>query len=404
MTGVLRALRHRPFALLWGGQALSRVGDFVYDIALMWWVLEETGSAALMGLVLVVNMVPTALFTLLGGVLVDRFPRVRTMVLSDVGRALITGSIAVLAVTDRLTVPAVLVATALSGFVEAFFQPAYTAIVPELTPEDDLPSANALTSMSVQVARVIGPAAGAAVVALGGTDLAFAINAVSFLVAGSLLVPLLRLAEPPRDPEATSDLLADLREGLAFVRRQPWLWVNILVGAFGNIGLAGPFSVAMPFLVSEAMQRDVGTLGYLYAVFPIGYLLGGIWIGRQVRLKRPGLLAEAGVLVAGLGLAAFALPLPIWALTVAALINGAGLEVFTVVWVSTMQRLVPTELLGRVASIDQVGSIALLPIGFALAGWATDHFGPAAVFAAGGVSTAVVALAAMAHPAVRRLE
>lgn len=401
MSGALRALRHRRFALLWGGQALSRVGDFLYDIAMMWWVLEETGSAVLMGTVLVVNMVPTALFTLLGGVVVDRLPRVRTMVASDLGRALVAGTVAYLALTGRLTVPAVLVASALSGLVEAFFQPAYTAVVPELVPEADLPSANALTSTSIQAARVVGPPAGAAVVALGGgSGPAFAINAATFVVAAAVLVPLFARAEPPHDPDAPTDVLGDLRAGFAFVRARPWLWVNILVGAFGNIGLAGPYSVAMPFLVGR-MADGVGLLGYFYAVFPIGYLLGGLWIGRQVRLRRPGVLAEAGIAAAGLMLAAFALPLPVWALTAAALVNGFGLELFSVVWISTMQRIVPGPMLGRVASIDQVGSIALLPVGFFLAGWATDAFGPEAVFAAGGLATALVALAALAHPAVR---
>lgn len=403
MSGALRALRHRPFALLWAGQSMSRVGDFLYDMAMMWWVLEATGSAVLMGTVLVVNMVPTALLTLLGGVVVDRLPRVRTMVVSDLGRALVTGTVAYLALTGRLTVPVVLVASALSGLVEAFFQPAYTAVVPELVPEDDLPSANALTSMSVQAARVVGPPAGGAIVALMGSGPAFAINAASFVVAGAVLMPLFARPAAPRDPEAASDVLAELRAGFAFVRSRPWLWVNILVGAFGNIGLAGPFSVAMPFLV-ERMEGGAGLLGYLYAVFPVGYLLGGLWIGRQVRLHRPGVLAEAGVAAAGLMLAAFALPLPIWALTVAALVNGFGLEVFTVIWVSAMQRIVPSDMLGRVASIDQVGSIALLPVGFFLAGWATDALGPEAVFVLGGVSTALVALAALAHPAVRGME
>jgi len=398
--GLLRALRHRRFALLWSGQTLSRVGDFLYDIAIMWWVLQETGSAVLMGTVFVVNMAPTALFTLLGGVVVDRLPRVRTMIASDLARAAVTGTIAYLAISGHLTIPILLVASALSGLVEAFFQPAYTAILPEIVPEDDLPSANALTSMSIQAARVVGPPAGALVVAAAGTAPAFAFNAASFVVAAAVLLPLLAGAERPKDAQAEGGILSELAAGFAFVRQRPWLWVNILVGALGNVGLAGPFSVAMPFLM-EAKGAGVGGLGYYYAVFPVGYLLGGMWIGRQVRLHRPGVLAEGGVIAAGLMLAAFALPVPIWALTVAALINGAGLELFSVVWISSLQRMVPPEKLGRVASIDQVGSIALLPVGYFLAGWATEAYGPEPVFVAGGVGTALVALAALAHPAVR---
>ncbi len=345
------------------------------------------------------------LFLLLGGVAVDRFHRPRVMFLSDLGRGVLVATVAWLAYAGTLEVWQVLVASLVFGFVDAFFQPAYIATVPEVTPAEDLTSANALTSISMQAGRIVGPAIGAAIVALGGTALAFGLNALSFFIAALFLVPLLRLPRPSATAASErQSVVAELRAGFSLVRSIPWLWISILVLAFSNIGLSGPFSVAMPFLVSDTMQADVGTLGFLYAFFPVGYILGGLWIGRQARLHHRGRLAYTGSALAGIFLAAFALPLPLWALAVCALINGAALEVFGVIWTSTMQEMVPQNMLGRVASIDQVGSFALLPVGFAIAGWATDAIGPAAVFAIGGLSTALVSLAAMAHPAVRDLD
>src|SRR5262245_28855282 len=107
------ALKVRPFAQLWAGQTISRIGDYLYQVALAWWVLERTGSAAIMGTVLICSMAPMLLFVLLGGILVDRLPRARLMLLSDLARGAISISITLLAATERLEVWHIYVASAL---------------------------------------------------------------------------------------------------------------------------------------------------------------------------------------------------------------------------------------------------------------------------------------------------
>ena len=144
----LRSLKHRSFALLWSGQTLSRLGDYVYEIALSWWILEKTGSAELMGLMWVFVITPSVLLLLIGGAVVDRFPRVQLMLISDLGRALIVISVAILAYLDALQIWHIYATSFFFGMVDAFFTPAYNAIIPQIVPEQDLPSANALTSIS----------------------------------------------------------------------------------------------------------------------------------------------------------------------------------------------------------------------------------------------------------------
>ena len=190
---LLRSLRHRSFTLLWLGQTLSRVGDHLYQIALAWWVLEKTGSAVAMGTVLVLSVAPMLLFLLVGGAAVDRFRRTRLMFLSDFRARVIMAVVAILASGGRLEVWQIYLATLAFGAVDAFFQPAYIAVMPQLVPDDDLPSANALSSMSMQAGRIIGPAIGAALVAAGGTALAFGVNGISFFLSAAFLAPLLRI-------------------------------------------------------------------------------------------------------------------------------------------------------------------------------------------------------------------
>ena len=400
-----RAFKTRAFTLIWTGQTLSRIGDFLYQVTLAWWVLQKTGSATAMATVLIFAFTPMLLFLLLGGAAGDRLPQVPLMLLSDLGRGLVVTVVALLAFAQLLELWHVYVASLIFGFVDAFFQPAYMALVPEVTPVDDLPSANALTSMGVQGARIIGPPLGAGIIALAGTAPGFAINAATFFVSALCLLPLLKgSARPAAGSGAATSILCDVREGIGMVLSTPWLWITIALFAVTNVTLAGPYQVAIPFLVKDHYRADVRMLGVLYAAFPVGYILGGLWIGRFRRVRHRGWIIYLGIMVAGLGMLALGLPVPIAVALVAAVINGAALEIGNLIWVNLMQELVPNERLARISSIEMLGSFALLPVGIGLTGWATDILGPATVCILGGAITMVAALLGLLHPVIRRLD
>lgn len=411
VPATFRALRNRAFALVWSGQTLARIGDFLYQVTLAWWVLEQTGSAATMATLLIVSFAPTLLFLLVGGVVGDRYPRLRIMLASDLIRGGVVSAVAVLAAFDLLHIWHLYLLNLIFGVVDAFFQPAYAAALPDLVHDDDLPSANALSSLSIQAGRIAGPALGAALVAFGGTQLAFALNGLSFFVAAVLLLPLLRQSVPtrsiPRRRAAAprSHMAADLREGISAVAGTPWLWITILVFALSNVTLSGPYSVALPFLIRDQLDAEVGMLGLFHALFATGYVMGGLWLGRSAQLRWRGRLVYGGMAVAGLTLGVFGLPVPLGVLALAAVINGAALEIGGLAWISAMQQRVPRERLGRVASVDALGSFALLPAGYGIAGWATELLGAPIVFAVGGGITASVAvLVLLGHPAIRHLD
>jgi len=407
---IFRSLGSRSFALVWSGQTLSRIGDFLYQVALAWWVLEQTGSATVMASLLIVSFAPTLLLLLIGGVAVDRFSRIKIMLVSDVVRGMVASGVAVLAMCNLLQIWQLYLLNLIFGVVDAFFQPAYAAAVPELVHDEDLPSANALSSLSVQAGRIAGPALGVVVITVGGTPLAFALNGLTFFVAAALLVPLRGLSAPHAAASAQGDItaptmLADLREGIGTVLTTPWLWITILVSALSNVTLTGPYSVALPFLINDAWHADIGTLGLLYALFPIGCVIGGLWLGQRAQLRQRGLLIYAGLIGAGLTLSIFGLPVPFVVLGIAAIVNGAALEIGSLAWTGVLQQRIPPDKLGRVASVDALGSFALIPIGYALTGWATETLGAPLVFVIGGGLTVVVAaLVLIGHPAIRDLD
>lgn len=417
---VLRSLKHRPFALLWTGQTTSRLGDSLYRIALAWWVLEKTGSAVTMGTVLILSQIPLLLFLLIGGVVVDRLPRIRIMFASDILSGLVIAFVAVFSWLDLLQIWHIYVASIIFGFVEAFFFPAYQAVIPQITPSELLTSANSLNGLSQRVTGIVGPALGAALVAAGGTSVTFALDALSFFISAVCVLPLLRLNLDPgrREADTTGETtstersinaalkrgFADLLEGFKLVARIPWIWITILLFGLINIMDAGPRAVALPFLIREDLGADVGLLGLIGSATSLGFVLGMIWLGQYVRLHRRGLLAYLSVLVSGACLLPFGLKLPVPVLVGSAFISGIALSVFSLIWTHTLQEMVPGNMLGRVYSIDALGSFVLLPIGFALAGWGTDLLGAPTVFLIGALGVMILVLLGLSHPAIRNLD
>lgn len=356
-----------------------------------------------MGTVLIFSSVPMLVFVLIGGVAVDRFSRGRLMLLSDIMRGVIVTLVSVLAFAGYLEIWHVYAASILFGFISAFFNPAYTAIVPEITPSPLLPSANSLTSLSGQLTGILGPALGAVIVQLGGTSVAFALDAASFFISAATLLPIIGMLTQSPGGRSTS-VLRELTEGVHAVAAFPWLWITILLAAFMNLTQAGPWSVALPFLVRDRLGADVGLLGLLYSSFSLGSVLGAVWLGHAKQLSHRGLVSYLGLVAWGLATVVVGLALPIPVLIAAAFCVGASLNVFNLIWINTLQEMVPRQLLGRVSSIDALGSFALLPVGYGLTGWAVDWIGAPAVLVVGGALTASLAGLGLLHPAIRRLD
>ncbi len=404
MISSFRALRQRPFALLWSGQTISSLGNSFYRVALTWWVLEKTGSAVVMGTVLICSDVPMLVFLLLGGALVDRWPRLPLMMISDLVRGLAVGLMAVLAFVNALQVWHIYVISLIFGSVDAFFQPAYRASVPEIVPVDHLPSANSLTSLSGEISGIIGPALGAGMVALGGTPSAFALDALSFFVSVACLLPILRLSVSPRAEEPSESIMKDVRAGLGTVFGTPWLWITIAVAGISNITYAGPMGVALPFLIKDHLHAQVGVLGLFYTSVSLGAALTAFWLGRYTRIRRRGIKMYGVWMLIGIMVVLIGLPISIPGVLVAAFVIGGANTALSLIWVNTLQEQIPRELQGRVSSVDFLGSSLLAPVGYAVGGWATELFGPVLIFIVGGIlQTGLIALGLL-HPKVRTLD
>ena len=187
--GLLTPLRHRDFRLLWAGMCVSLLGDGAFIVALAWQVYQLSDAPTAMGMVGIAMTVPTIVFLLVGGVLSDRLNRRHIMLAADVGRLLAAAALAVLSLTGTLEIWHVAILVAVYGTGQAFFAPAFDAIVPDLVPAELLGQANALDQLVRPIAlRMVGPALGGVLVGVVGAGGAFALDAASFGVSAAALL------------------------------------------------------------------------------------------------------------------------------------------------------------------------------------------------------------------------
>lgn len=405
---LFKSLTVRSFALLWSGQQLSVLGDSIYRVALAWWILETTGSAKAMSTIFIFASAPMLVFLLVGGVAVDRYSRARVMFLSDILRGLLIGIVALLAFAHRLETWHIYIVSLLFGIVGAFFGPAYRAIVPEIVPRELLPSANGLTTLSEQLAEIAGPALGALIVSTSGSPTAFTLDGLSFVISALCLAPLVRLALAGHASKERKSVLHDFREGVEVVRKASWLSITIVIASLGNITLSAPFAIALPFLVKGHLHGGIGSLGLIYSLLAAGSIggtiLGTVWLERTSGLRARGLLAYGLWIAGGLLIAVFGLPVTIYTVAPAAFLIGVAFGVPNLIFINTLQELIPGKVLGRVTSIVTLGSFALIPFGSGLVGWATDHVGAPTIFILSGILTALLAALALLHPVIRNLD
>jgi DHA3 family tetracycline resistance protein-like MFS transporter len=398
---IFEPLRHRDFRLLWTGQTLTLLGSFVSQVAYPFQIFQLGGSAIELGALASIFTGSSLVFLLLGGAIADRVPRRVLIVITELASGLISGSIALLGYAGALQIWHLYVAVALFGAATSFSVPAIGALIPELVPEEILVPGNAIRGLSRQASRTGGPVIGGLLVALAGPAAAFAFDALTFLVS-ALAVMLIR-ARPIVVPRASTSIVADIREGFAFVFATQWLWVTIFGWSLINAGFIGAFVVGLPLLVTETLGLGAVAFGFITAAMGVGEAVGAALIS-QLRVRRVGLAIYLFGVMSGVGLLIYGLVPTLPGALIAGWILGFSFVCFGVLWESALQRHVPRQMLGRVTSVDWFGGSLLGPIAPIAGALIAQAYGPPALFIAAGMVATILTLLGLALPSIRRLE
>jgi MFS family permease len=392
----------RDFRLLWTGMAVSLLGDGVFLVALAWQVYELSNTPSALSLVGVAMSAPHVAFLLLGGVVSDRFERRRVMVAADLLRAVSVGMLGILSVTGHLRLGHVLALVAIYGTGMALFGPAFDAIVPDIVPAKLLAQANSLDQFARPGAlRIAGPALGGWLIAAGGAGGAFLVDAASFLVSIGML---LALRPHPVGERAGGSVLAELLLGFRYVKSRVWLWGTFLAATIAYLLFMGPTEVLLPYLIKNELGHGAGDLGLVFAFGGVGALAAALAMGHLGIPRRSMLVMYVCWSAATFVVAVYGISVASWQVMAASFAFNALETVGTIIWLTTKQRLVPTQLLGRVSSLDWFISLGLLPVSFALAGVVGGAIGARATLVAAGLLGGAVTLAFLFLPGMRDVE
>ena len=402
---LLRPLANRDFALLFGGMTVSLVGDGIYTVAIAWQVYQLSNAPTALSIVGIAWSVPVVLFVLLGGILSDRFDRRRIMLAADVVRGVAVAVMGALSVAGVLELWHVVVIVAVYAVGEAFFGPAFGAIVPDIVPASQLMQANSLNQVIEPIGlRLAGPAIGGFVIAAVGVGNAFLLDAATFAFGVGTLLLMTKTTIPAGAATMERSARRELKEGYRFVRSQPWLWGTLLSAAVGLLAFVGPVEVLVPYIVKNELGGGAAALGFVFAAGGCGAILAAIVMGHRSLPKKHITFLYVTWTIGTLLIAGFGIANALWQLMIVSFAMQALFTAGLIVWSTLMHKLVPTELLGRVSSFDWLVSVSLIPISFALTGPLASAIGAGMTLVAAGIAAALGTLAFLFVPGMRNTE
>jgi MFS family permease len=390
----LRPFRHREYRLLVTSMAGSLFASGLWLVAIVYQVIALGGGPSELSLVAAASAVGLLASVLLGGVAADRLPKRAVLLAVEAARVVTAGLAGALAVTGSLQLWHLAVIAFVAGAAEAFFFPAYSAILPTLLPADELLAANGVEGMLRPIAQqALGPALAGALVGAFMPGVALLLAAVIYALALGTLVAMRAVAVVPA--EERRSVLGDLAEGFAYLFRTGWLFASLAFATLYVLVLLGPIEVLLPFAVRDQAGGGASSFALVLTAYGLGGAVGSLLVSSW-RLPRRYLTVM--ILMWGAGaapLVLIGLTHQLWVMAAATFVVGFTGAVAMVIWGTLLQRRVPPHLLGRVSSLDFFVSLALMPVSMALAGPVGEQLGIPFTFVLAGTVPVFLAIAAI---------
>jgi len=378
-----RALRHRNFRLFFAGQLISLIGTWMQTVAQSWLVYRLTGSAVLLGTVGFVSQIPVFFMATVGGIVADRYPKRRIVVITQTSSMVLAFLLAWLTLTDLVRVWHVVLLSGLLGVVNAFDIPARQSFFVEIVGKDDLQSAIGLNSSIFNGARIIGPAIAGILVALIQEGWCFFVNGVSFI---AVIIGLLIMRVKEREIHSGStEALEQALEGFRYALSSPTVSSLLLLVAL--VSLVGvPYTVLMPILADRILHGGAKALGLLMSATGVGAMMGALTLAMRRGIR--GLGTIAALAAAGFGaslvLVSFSRSL---ALSMVLLMPVGYCVMLQMAATNTLlQTMSPDRLRGRVMALYSMMFMGMAPVGSLAAGFAAERLGTPVTLAIGGAA------------------
>ena len=383
-----RALKHEQYRRYFLAQIPLVIGSWIHSIALGWLMWQLSASPWLLGILAVCDLGPTFLLGPITGTIIDRSNPRRVLLITQLCFITLVTILAALTLTGAVTIEIMIVLTLALGITAAFDSPARQALVGELVPAEDLRNAIALNSMLFNVARLIGPAVGGAIVALFGEGWCFVLKALAYIPAFFVI---LSLRPPQREATTRENFFAQMRDGFAFVRTHDEAGrILLLVGTCSFISV--PYFSFLPALASQMLGADASVAGMLMSITGIGAVAAAITLTLLDDLKIMRIWPVWSSVLLGLAQIGIGLSGALWLTALLALPMGFAILSQNLSSNTLLQHFAPPGFRGRIMAMYSMMMLGTVPLGSLVAGAIGDRFGMPVTFIGGGVLCVVVAL------------
>ncbi|MFO7814738.1 MAG: MFS transporter [Halanaerobiales bacterium] len=413
----IKLFHNKDFLLLFLGGFVSRIGNGIHYIALVWFVLDITGSGSATGLVLLLSTLPGVIFGPFSGVIADKFDRRKLIILMDILRGLVVlwlGYYIYIGIANFFHIS---LATILIAICTSLFNPALTASIPNIVADNLLQKANSLNYFSLNFTQIIGAAVGGILIAAYGISGVFFINGVSFLISAfSELFINIPKVKIEKEMKKSHTILNEIKFGLNFLWVQKEIVSLFTVAIFLNFLFTGLMMLGIPYIFKELLRVNSMLYGYAQSVFPAGAVIGSIILSQIPEIRNYYKVLLYSLNIQSLLLLGMGLPLiPYF------LINTATMKIYYLIMLALfiigifnavinvpirilLQRLIPDNLRGRITGLLSTMTQALVPISVALTGYLLDILPVYTLFLGGGVLASLLTLYIAKIPSMQKLD
>jgi len=386
MFRVPPALKQRNFALLWSGLLISMIGTQMQQWALFWHISQLSKDPIAVSIVGGVRFVAVLCFSLVGGLVADRYNRRSILFFTQSTAMLIAAILGLLTLFGKIQLWHIYLLTAIQASAMAFDLPARQALVPNLVPRDILPSAFSLQSIAFNTGAIVGPALSGLVIGYLGQEAVYFINAISFLAVIFALIALRDVHQQQAQIKAGFNAaLGDIRDGVQFIRSQPLIFSTMILDF-----LATFFSSAntlLPYFAQNVLHVGEVAYGWLASAQSVGAVCVGLIASQYNNIRRQGPLILSAVVLFGVATIIFGLTRLYFVVFVALALMGVADSVSTIIRNTIRQMNTPDSLRGRMTSINQIFFMGGPQIGEVEAGAVAQVFGVPFAIISGGIGT-----------------
>ncbi len=395
----MNVVKDKNIPLLWFAQMISTAGDAIYHLALIWLILDLTGSSIITGLIAMSTYLPAMLFSLYAGVLSDRLQRMMLMVFSNLAQAITVILIPILLYAGHEATIIIGILAFIRAAFGTLFPPAFNAFLPTIVERKSLVRVNSIMATSQQFAWLIGPALAGIALGFVSLKMLFILDGLSFMIATTLLL-LVRYQNEPM-PKQEHSAMKDLAEGSRYVAHHPFIGYFIGLTVLNNLFIMGPAIVGTPILVKEVLGGTASDYAFVEACLALGMLIGSGFVMYLRKIINLGLLLLIGMILDGVTYSVFYFADSIPFVMVFITLHAIGIPMITVPRTAIIQRHTPNRIHGRLFSMVHIAVVGMTALSSALVGIIAHSVGLRVIFFWIGIGAALCGVVGLLNKEIR---